>query len=138
MFYPLDSQVVCAINHFDNLHFNTMSHREVSLEIAGAFLNRSLVVRPPFSTPEYSLGAKHPRITLSDSPENDDSVDDACVLTRMKKLPGSGKSRQGRCAYCRDYKTTWTCLKHNLMICQGGGCEPKHMQGLPPVKRERE
>ena len=128
--------MICAIKHFDNLHFNNMSHRAVSMEIAGAFLGRSQVARPQFSSPVDSLGVKHPRITLSESPENDDSVEDACVLTRMCKLPKSGKSRQGRCAYCRDYKTTWICVKHNLMICQGGSCERKHMQGLPPVKRE--
>ena len=138
MFYPLDSQVVCAINHFDNLHFNTMSHREVSMEIAGAFLSRSLVVRPPFSTPVDSLGAKRPRMTSSDSPVNDDSVGDACVLSRMDKLEKSGKAKQGRCAYCRDYKTTWSCLKHNLMICHGGSCERKHMEGVAPPKRGRE
>ena len=106
------------------------------MEVAGTFLSSILLGRQAFSTPGESYGAKRARNTLSELPVCADYVGDACVLTRNFKLPSSGKAKQGRCAYCRDYKTTWRCLKHDLMICQGGSCERKHMQGLPPVKRE--
>ncbi len=110
----------------------------LNMEVAGTFLSSILLGRQAFSTPGESYGAKRARNTLSESPVCADYVGDACVLTLDSKLPSSGKAKQGRCAYCRDYKTTWRCLKHDLMICQGGSCERKHMEGVPPVKRGRE